>query len=284
MSSVSSVLTFVISRWVAWPFSPIKRLGTNGVLMLTEDCLSSSTLCSKARKLSRRWMIVVGAILSKSKSPVYSRVSTAKDGHLLSFHIAGCLKHGSGRYQSLRLPPMSRARGKGTTAHGTMTALDPVHPARSSDGEEVTFFWISSYSFIEKDRCIKPFDLLDQAVAQFFTSQIGKARYIEDTLFWIENSWLPLPVGVRNQSVWLYLAHIAKKQQMTNWSASNNCNIINFWHSYLLQGFLCFHCIAKWEEWEKVGKEMIWRLGGAGKVSKKILTASLKSVIKLLRF
>ena len=129
--------------------------------------------------------------LIKSKGPVYSRVSTTKDGHLLSFillDVRNMIVDVIKVFSSLNV---KGAWLKGTTAHGNNGCFRLMDLARSSDGEEVAFFSNILYSFIEKDRCIKPFDLLDQAVAQFFTSQIGKARYIEDTLFWIENSWLP---------------------------------------------------------------------------------------------
>ena len=46
-----------------------------------------------------------------------------------------------------------------------------MHLARSSDGEEVAFFWISSTGS-EKSQLYQTVWLVDQAVAQFFTSQI----------------------------------------------------------------------------------------------------------------
>ena len=58
---------------------------------------------------------------------------------------------------------------KGTATHGNDDGFRLMHLARSSDSEEVALFLNILYSFIEEDRCIESFDLLDQAVAQFFT-------------------------------------------------------------------------------------------------------------------
>ena len=129
--------------------------------------------------------------LVKSKSPVYSGIPTTKDGHLLSFILLDVRNMIVNIVKVLSPINIKRAWFKGPATHGNNHSFRVMQLARSSDGEEVAFFSNILYSFIEKDRCIKPFDLLNQAVAQFFTSQIGKARYIEDTLFWIENSWLP---------------------------------------------------------------------------------------------
>ena len=59
---------------------------------------------------------------------------------------------------------------KGTATHSNDDCFRLMYLARSSDSEEVTFFLNFFYSFIEEDWCIKSFDLLDQAIAQFFTS------------------------------------------------------------------------------------------------------------------
>ena len=69
-------------------------------------------------------------------------------------------------------PSISRARGlKAPPPMAMMTAFRLMYLTRSSDSEEVALFFLNIlYSFIEEDRCIESFDLLDQAVAQFFTS------------------------------------------------------------------------------------------------------------------
>ena len=54
---------------------------------------------------------------------------------------------------------------EGTATHGNDDGFRLMHLARSSDSEEVTLFLNILYSFIEEDRCIESFDLLDQAVA-----------------------------------------------------------------------------------------------------------------------
>ena len=54
---------------------------------------------------------------------------------------------------------------KGTATHGNDDCFRLMNLARSSDNEEVTLFLNILYSFIEEDRCIESFDLLDQAVA-----------------------------------------------------------------------------------------------------------------------
>ncbi len=82
--------------------------------------------------------------MSKSKSPVH-----AESLPLRTVTPSYCWMFKHGRHQSLSAPSMSRARGlKGTATHSNDDCFRLMYLARSSDSEEVTFFFEFFYSFI----------------------------------------------------------------------------------------------------------------------------------------
>ena len=107
--------------------------------------------------------------LFKSKGPVDCRVPASKDSYLLSLVLLDVWNVVVNIFKVFSPFNVKGTWLKGSTTHGNHNCFWQMLLARSSDSENIVLFLNPLYGFIEEDRSVESFHLLDQTVTQLLT-------------------------------------------------------------------------------------------------------------------